>query len=108
MQRFTTAKLMLALVITVGWVVIAIAAIAFVLPIFPQVFWVKIIGLVAACFSGFMLIAIGQMGLAQIATAENTRRMVELLEASQKGVGKQSHPNESKGPRVEPVIGRIK
>jgi hypothetical protein len=44
------------------------------------------------------------MGLAQIATAENTKRMIELLEASQKGVNEQGRTVARNAPRIEPVL----
>jgi hypothetical protein len=104
MQSYFTAKFMLGFIILIGWIVIAIALIAFIIPIFQQVLWVKVFGLVAGCFSGLTLIALGQMGLAQIATAENTRRIIDLLEASLQGTSKMPYPADGKVQRIEPVL----
>lgn len=103
MQRFTTAKFMLGLFILVGWIVVVIAVIAFFLPL-QTALWIKIAGLVAGCLNGFLLIAVGQMGLAQIATAENTKRMVEILETSSRGIGAHHPTASNKASKVEPVL----
>ncbi|WP_415254254.1 hypothetical protein [Sulfitobacter sp.] len=104
MQRFTTAKFILGLIVFVGWVVVAIAVIVFFLPFFEVALWIKILGLVGGSLYGLTTVAVGQMGLAQIATAENTKRMIELLERSQRGINAQSPAVARNGPKIEPML----
>jgi len=107
MQRFTTAKFMLGLFIFAGWIVVAVAVVAFFLPL-QAAPWIKIAGLLAGSLNGFLLVAVGQMGLAQIATAENTRRMVELFEASSGGMNTKYPPPAKQAPKVEPTLSKPK
>jgi hypothetical protein len=104
MQSFTTAKIVLGIVAFIGWIVVVIAVVVFFSPIVPVALWAKIAGLSVSIFFGLLLVAMAQMGLAQIATAENTKRMIELLEASQKGVNEQGRTVARNAPRIEPVL----
>ncbi len=106
MQRFTTAKFMLGLFIFFGWLVVVAAVIIFPLPIWQTPIWTRVAAFVATCLYGFMIVGIGQMGLAQIATAENTGRMVELLEASLKRKGDPAATVAFGAPKIEPVLTR--
>lgn len=106
MQSFITAKFMLVLVILAGWVVVSLAILLFFVPIFEIALWAKIAGLVAAALSGLFLVALGQMGLATIATAENTKRMIELLEKSQRGGNDKSPTLALRSVKVEPTISK--
>ena len=103
MQGFATAKFMLGLFIFAGWIVVTLSVIVFFMPI-QAAFWAKLVGLIIGCLNGFLLVAVGQMGLAQIATAENTKRIVEILDASS-GTAKRKPPKVARnGPRVEPAL----
>lgn len=81
MQSFKTAKFILGLIIIGGWIVVALSVFVFFIPGLELALWTKVVGLIGASLYGLVLVAIGQMGLAQIATAENTKRMVDLLGA---------------------------
>jgi len=108
MQSFTTAKFVLGLIVLVGWIVVAIAVIVFFLPLFEAALWAKVAGLVAVSLFGLMTVAAGQMGLAQIATAENTKRMIELLEASQQGTHTAYPAVARTRPKIEPILTKPK
>jgi hypothetical protein len=103
MQSFTIAKIMLTVVAFIGWIVIVIAVIVFFLPFVQVALTTKISGLSVCIFLGLLLVAMAQMGLAQIATAENTKRMIELLEALHKRMYQQDRTVVSFAPKIEPV-----
>lgn len=106
MQRFTAAKFMLYFIISIGWLVVAIAVIGFMLASADFGLPITIIGLVAGSLYGITLVAIGQMGLAQIVTAENTARMVKLLEAKFPSLGKPLPADLGGVRRAEPVVSK--
>ena len=78
MGQFNTAKVVLEFVIVLGWLVVALGVAAFV-------YLLANIGLIGALpafgilASGLITVAVAQMGLAQIATAENTAAIYSLL-----------------------------
>ena len=84
MGQFNTAKVVLTFVIALGWLVVALGVAAFV--------YLLTIGLVGALSafgilaSGLITVAVAQMGLAQIATAENTAAIYSLLAQNKDGI----------------------
>lgn len=106
MQRFTAAKFMLYFLISIGWMVVAIAVIAFFIPFYEMGMPGKILALLVGSLYGIMLVAIGQMGLAQIVTAENTSRMVKLLEAQIPSQSKPLPASLGGARRAEPVVSK--
>ena len=85
MGQFNTAKVVLTFVIALGWLVVALGVAAFV-------YLLTNIGLVGALSafgilaSGLITVAVAQMGLAQIATAENTAAIYSLLAQNKDGI----------------------
>ena len=86
MQNFQTAKNLLSTLIYVGWAFVALCIVAGFVAMDETNVIFAIIGAGLLSIFGFLIVATAQLGLAQIATAENTRRMVVLLEAT-KGAG---------------------
>lgn len=88
MGQFNTAKVVLTFVIALGWLVVALGVAAFV-------YLLTNIGLVGALSafgilaSGLITVAVAQMGLAQIATAENTAAIYSLLAQNKDGINDQ-------------------
>jgi len=81
MQTYQTAKTMLAVLMYAGWAVVALCIIGGFIAMNETNTnaFVVIIGVCIASVSGFLIIAIGQMGLAQIATAENSGEMLQIM-----------------------------
>ena len=85
MQRFQTAKTLLTILMYVGWFFVALCAVAGILCAvagiiaMDQVGLMAIIGAGLLSIFGFLVIATAQMGLAQIAIAENTGMMLEIM-----------------------------
>jgi len=81
MQTYQIAKTMLAVLMYAGWAVVALCIIGGFIVMYEtntNAFGV-IIGVCIASVSGLLIVAIGQMGLAQIATAENTGEMLQIM-----------------------------
>lgn len=86
MQKFEIAKKMLGVLIFIGWGVVALAIFALVASITTDSqqavrigFTGALLGSGALAMFGLVIIAVAQMGLAQIATAENTGEMLEIM-----------------------------
>jgi len=86
MQKFEIAKKMLGVLIVIGWGVVALAIFALVASITTDSqqavrigFTGALLGSGALAMFGLVIIAVAQMGLAQIATAENTGEMLEIM-----------------------------
>jgi hypothetical protein len=78
LQDFRTAKLVLALVQLFGWLVVVFGVIAgFLVAQENPISGVLYAGVSA--LTGIITVAIGQIGIAMIATAENTSSMLELM-----------------------------
>ncbi|NNK66026.1 MAG: hypothetical protein HKO95_04755 [Rhodobacteraceae bacterium] len=78
LKDFGTAKFVLALVQLFGWLVVAFAAIAGIFMAQEDL----VLGIIyagASALTGIITVAIGQIGIAMIATAENTSSMLELM-----------------------------
>lgn len=87
MGDFEIARRVLGALAAIGWGVIAISIFVLIIYYFssPNEFSVIITfiacGLIAVF--GFIIIAVAQMGLVQIVTAENTREMLQIMQAQQ-------------------------
>ena len=80
MRQFGTAKAVFGFFITVGWIIAALSVILFIYILFKLGF--ETIVALSCCLlfvSGIFTVAAGQMGLAQIATAENTAAILAAL-----------------------------
>lgn len=78
MQSFQTAKNFLYALMYAGWAFVALCVIAgFVAMNETNV----IFELIGGGVVGFLIIAVAQMGLAQITTAENTGQILEIMRA---------------------------
>ena len=87
MQSFNTAKFVLAFLMVVGWSIVTVSIVVFsfaAVGTFSNDSNMMLgISLVSAVF-GLVNVAIAQMGLAQIATAENTGKILLQLQSQQK------------------------
>jgi uncharacterized oligopeptide transporter (OPT) family protein len=79
MQSFQTAKNLLSILMYVGWAFVALCAIAGFLAMSETNALIALVGASLLSIVGFLIIGIAQMGLAQIATAENTGQMLEIM-----------------------------
>jgi len=86
MRQFNTAKVVLEFIIALGWLVVALGVLAFVYLLTNDgiggALWA--FGIILA--SGLITVAVAQMGLAQIATAENTAAIYSLLAQYKDGI----------------------
>jgi hypothetical protein len=85
MGKFEIARRVLGALAVIGWGVIALSALALTVYLFdaPNETSVLIVVIAAGLIAvfGFIIIAVAQMGLAQIATAENTEGMLKIMKA---------------------------
>jgi hypothetical protein len=79
MQSFQTAKSLLYILMYVGWAFVALCVIAGFVAMSETDVLLAFIGAGLLSVVGFLIIGIAQMGLAQIATAENTGQMLEIM-----------------------------
>jgi hypothetical protein len=79
MQSFQTAKNLLSILMYVGWAFVALSVIAGFVAMSETNVLLAFIGAGLLSVVGFLIIGIAQMGLAQIATAENTGQMLEIM-----------------------------
>jgi hypothetical protein len=80
MQSFQTAKNLLSILMYVGWAFVMLCVIAgFVAMSGETNVLLALIGAGLLSVVGFLIIGIAQMGLAQIATAENTGQMLDIM-----------------------------
>jgi hypothetical protein len=90
MQSFKTAKFVLALLMVIGWSIITISIVFFsfaAVGIFSNDSNIALMPMLGASLAsavfGLVNVAIAQMGLAQIATAENTGQILLQLQSQQ-------------------------
>jgi hypothetical protein len=79
MQSFQTAKNLLSILMYVGWAFVALCIVAGFVAMNETNVIFAFIGAGLLSVVGFLIIGIAQMGLAQIATAENTGQMLEIM-----------------------------
>jgi hypothetical protein len=79
MQNFQIAKTLLSIVMLGGWVFIALCIVTGFFAINEIGVIFAIIGAGLLSVFGFLIIGIAQMGMVQIATAENTFQMLEIM-----------------------------
>ena len=79
MQSFQTAKNLLSILMYVGWAFVALCVIAGFVAMGETNVLLALIGAGLLSVVGFLIIGIAQMGLAQIATAENTGQMLDIM-----------------------------
>jgi hypothetical protein len=91
MQSFQTAKNLLTILMYVGWAFVALCVIAGFVAMNETNVLLALIGAGLLSVVGFLIIGIAQMGLAQIATAENTGQMLEIMR-KQSSVTRQEMP----------------
>jgi hypothetical protein len=83
MQSFGAAKFILGLLMVIGWFVFFVAVVGFFIAnaafgMFPSLAGAAVVGM-----SGLIVIASSQMAMAQIATAENTKEMLNIMQGKQ-------------------------
>jgi hypothetical protein len=88
-MQFGTAKAVLGFLAFIGWVLSALGSIAFFY-LFTQVGLLSALPAVAMVAMGLLIVAASQMGLAQIATAENTGALLELFRNGKVDLGVKS------------------
>lgn len=93
METYRTARVVHGILIFIGWMTVGISLVtlAIMFAKYGSLAWVSAGILIAIAISGVLTVAVSQMGLAQLATAENTDKMVHLLRALQ-----QSGPSETR------------
>ena len=79
MQSFQTAKNLLSILMYVGWAFVALCVIAGFVAMSETNVLLALIGAGLLSVVGFLIVGIAQMGLAQIATAENTGQMLDIM-----------------------------
>ncbi|MDT8329104.1 MAG: hypothetical protein RQ750_17335, partial [Roseovarius sp.] len=81
MQSFHTAKNVLYILMYVGWTFVTLCALGGLIAIFQSDTspLLVIVGAFIASVLGFLIVAIAQMGLSQIATAESTGAMLQIM-----------------------------
>ena len=80
MGQFSTAKRVFSFLVFFGWVVAAIGVLIFILTFKQMDHWVLAAASGGSIFiSGIFTVVAAQMGLAQIATAENTAAILAAL-----------------------------
>jgi hypothetical protein len=79
MQNFYIAKRTLGILVVIGWIVIALAALVGASSLRESNLLASFLVFGPMAMSGLILIVGSQMGLAQIATAENTREMLQIM-----------------------------
>ncbi|WP_085307940.1 hypothetical protein [Planktotalea arctica] len=99
MQNFDIAKRMLVVLVIVGWVVVALAVLGFLSSLFGSAketaeigFAIALLASGALALFGLVIIAIAQMGLTQIATAENTGEMLRIMRKQTQSVSTATAP----------------
>ena len=100
MRQFGTAKAVFGFFITVGWIIAALSVILFIYILFKLGF--ETIVALSCCLlfvSGIFTVAAGQMGLAQIATAENTAAILAALTQNNQKIDLQQVPSLRKNKR---------
>ncbi|MFK8034175.1 MAG: hypothetical protein AB8B94_08525 [Hyphomicrobiales bacterium] len=85
-MQFATAKAVLAFLALLGWGLSALGAIAF-LYVFTQVGFLQALSAVVIVAMGVFIVATSQMGLAQIATAENTKALLDVVRSGKVDLG---------------------
>lgn len=101
MQTFQTAKTLLTVLMYIGWAFVALCGVAGLIAI-DRVGPMAIIGAGLFSIFGFLVIGVAQMGLAQIATAENTGKMLEIMRG-QSPLGPQATPASKTSTTANPV-----
>ncbi len=96
---YSTAKLVIAILEVVAWTMVALGLIGIVY-FFRTGDNLELFGCLVLIALGFLDIAAGQMAMAQIATAENTHAMLELMQ-------KERLPNLA-SKRVEPPVTQLR
>ena len=85
MGKFEVARSVLRALAMIGWGVIALSALTLAAYLFNSPdgtsFLIAVIAAGLIAVFGFIIIAVAQMGLAQIATAENTGEMLKIMKA---------------------------
>ncbi|CTQ50975.1 hypothetical protein [Jannaschia donghaensis] len=84
METYRTARIVHSVLIFVGWLTtgVSLLTMAIIFAKFGALGWISAGILLAIAMSGVLTVVVSQMGVAQIATAENTDRMVHLLRAA--------------------------
>jgi hypothetical protein len=101
-HSYATAKLVIGILEILGWSV-------FCLGVIGGVYYYKfhgnlaVLGGLAVSASGLLEVVAGQMAMAQIATAENTRAMLELMQRD-KAIERTSKRVEPPVTQPEPVL----
>lgn len=101
-MQFGTAKAVLAFLALLGWALSALGAIAFFY-VFTQFGFLQALSAVVIVAMGVFIVATSQMGLAQIATAENTGALLDAIRNGQTELGvprtNQGKPQSSVAPK---------
>ena len=95
MGQFGTAKTVLSFLALLGWVLVGVGVIAF-LVVLSQFGFLQALSAIIIVAMGMFIVATAQMGLAQIATAENTAELLKVVSGSN-GISKQPMANQSGG-----------
>ncbi|MCA2012420.1 hypothetical protein LCM17_13055 [Cereibacter sphaeroides] len=91
MQRYSTARSLNQVMIALGWLTIAFSAIVLIVAFQRAGALGALVTAVPTAIGGLVLVALAQMSLAQLDTAENTAETVTLLQQLVKA-GKASSP----------------
>jgi predicted membrane channel-forming protein YqfA (hemolysin III family) len=90
MRQFGTAKTVLSTLALLGW---GLAGIAFLF-VLSQLGFLQALSAIIIIAMGMFIVATAQMGLAQIATAENTAELLRIVSRTG-GISKQPIVNQS-------------